>query len=196
MPGAFVEPPAARPLGVHKGYLCDGCDQEIKGVRYRCQTCHDFDLCSTCLGKNRSRAPHQPHHTLRPIPPPGACGPRTRPSPPSSRPMPATSPVVHHATCDICSAAIVGTRWRCTSCPDWDCCADCHGSVGQLHPIHAFVPITDAAVSRTLMRSIDQTVPHIGVTCDSCQRPIRGIRYKCTHEACPDFDLVRSPFSS
>ena len=198
MPGAFVEPPARGSLGVHKGYLCDGCDQEIKGIRYRCQSCHDYDLCSACFGKpGRSRAPHQPHHTVRPIQPPGACGvgsvgPRMRMTG-LSRPAPAgpAPPAVHNATCDICSASIIGTRWRCMSCPDWDCCADCYSSVGQLHPIHALVPITDAAVSRKLLRSSEATVPHFGVTCDSCQRPIRGIRFKCTHEACPDFDLVR-----
>lgn len=200
MPGAFkVEPSSAsaRPLGVHKGYLCDGCDQEIKGVRYRCANCHDFDLCDLCLGKGRSRAPHQPHHTLRPIQPPGVCvsgssfSPAFRKAPRPASTTPTPAPVVHNATCDLCDAKIIGTRWRCLSCPDFDACAACHSSLDQLHPIHAFAPITDAAISRSLVRTLEATVPHLGVTCDSCQRPIRGIRYKCTHADCPDFDLVR-----
>ena len=29
----------------HVGYLCDGCDQPIIGIRYKCAYCNDFDFC-------------------------------------------------------------------------------------------------------------------------------------------------------
>ena len=34
---------------VHAGVRCDGCGVcPIKGMRYKCNTCVDFDFCSTC----------------------------------------------------------------------------------------------------------------------------------------------------
>jgi len=34
---------------VHYGYVCDRCGmQPIKGIRYKCANCIDYDLCSAC----------------------------------------------------------------------------------------------------------------------------------------------------
>lgn len=36
---------------------CDGCDvHPIKGIRYKCSVCKDFDFCSTC--EERMSHPH------------------------------------------------------------------------------------------------------------------------------------------
>lgn len=35
---------------VHENTKCDGCDMfPLKGIRYRCKQCSDFDLCSDCF---------------------------------------------------------------------------------------------------------------------------------------------------
>ena len=39
----------------HDQISCDGCSQvPLKGIRYKCKTCEDYDLCSEC----RNRVPH------------------------------------------------------------------------------------------------------------------------------------------
>lgn len=58
---------------------------------------------------------------------------------------------VHSAYCDICRNTVVGTRWKCANCPDFDLCETCEAKhcVEPLHdkdhlflkvtrPIHAF----------------------------------------------------------
>jgi len=42
--------PVALQNQVHKPYACDGCQTPdfIKGIRYHCLDCKDFDLCGSC----------------------------------------------------------------------------------------------------------------------------------------------------
>ena len=41
-----------RKKAVHEGVGCDGCfDLPIKGPRYNCMVCKDYDLCEKCYKK-------------------------------------------------------------------------------------------------------------------------------------------------
>lgn len=63
---------AADGPAVHQGVVCDGCGKDpITGVRYKCTTCFNFDLCETCEAKKV----HDPSHPLRAISTPvNRCG--------------------------------------------------------------------------------------------------------------------------
>lgn len=46
---------------VHPNVVCDGCEGEVRGFRYKCAVCTDYDLCASCeaLGK------HAGHNMIR-----------------------------------------------------------------------------------------------------------------------------------
>lgn len=46
---------------VHDGIVCDGCEKQIQGFRYKCLQCIDYDLCANC----DARGIHEDHCMLR-----------------------------------------------------------------------------------------------------------------------------------
>lgn len=54
---------------VHSSVICDGCGvSPIRGIRYKCQVCSDFDLCESCEAKGV----HPLEHALSKIRVPGS----------------------------------------------------------------------------------------------------------------------------
>jgi len=52
---------------VHAGIVCDGCEMTpIKGTRYKCLVCADFDLCALCESEGK-----HPQHNMIKLPNPG-----------------------------------------------------------------------------------------------------------------------------
>jgi len=58
----------------HEGITCDGCNQGVYGIRYKCTVCHDYDLCSQC--EKKGEQVHSTSHPLLKIttPAPITCG--------------------------------------------------------------------------------------------------------------------------
>lgn len=53
------EPPATAAGPVHPHVMCDVCNGPVKGMRFKCTVCPDYDLCSAC-----ERAGEHPEHDM------------------------------------------------------------------------------------------------------------------------------------
>ncbi|WWC71610.1 uncharacterized protein I206_105568 [Kwoniella pini CBS 10737] len=176
----------------HRRIWCDGCEEGIRGVRYKCEQCPDYDLCGSCLPLLHSSDLHPSAHTFKAMLHRDLTE-RIKLNPEGQ----AEETVRHPATCDLCSLAIKGVRWKCLNCPDWDSCNSCAATITETHPGHSFVKLHKSSdyVTNSSVEASDN-VHHPHVVCDGCNGYIRGSRYKCMHPSCPDYDLCEACESS
>ncbi|PLW51788.1 hypothetical protein PCANC_05559 [Puccinia coronata f. sp. avenae] len=157
---------------------CDGCSQAITSFRAKCRhiECPDYDLCLKCYGGRHHLHPssHQFQTFNVAVDTGGAV-------------ISCDARKTHRARCDMCTQDICGVRWKCLDCVDWDSCEQCLPNVPAIHPFHRLVPITDSDKLHRLPAEHNKVHPNI--LCDGCDEPIQGIRYKCSHPSCPDYDL-------
>ncbi|WAR57295.1 hypothetical protein PtB15_8B342 [Puccinia triticina] len=191
---------------------CDNCLETITGFRAKCShaDCPDFDLCSNCFADYDRLTLHPSDHAFNTFQVRAdAAGAVISCDPLSTRPRTlgpraaseeihyavscrtlndrSASDKTHHARCDLCTQRISGIRWKCMDCVDWDSCEGCLKNVPAVHPFHRLVPINDP--SQLIHLPAQHLTNHPNVFCDGCDEPIRGIRYKCSHSNCPDYDL-------
>ncbi|RDB28832.1 hypothetical protein Hypma_015902 [Hypsizygus marmoreus] len=109
-------------LSVFHEATCDLCDSTIRGDRYKCTACPDFDTCSSCFTITKEQ---HPRHSFVRISHPSAFI-RRDPRP----------PCIHLARCDACGQRIHGVRYKCLhrDCPDVDLCERCEGLPIPQHP--------------------------------------------------------------
>ncbi|CAG8696247.1 9772_t:CDS:2, partial [Rhizophagus irregularis] len=122
---------ASSESALHYGIRCDCCNYTVRGMRWKCTTCEDYDLCQTC--KTKSRIHHHPDdHVFKLIP-----------HSDSSNYAPQFA--VHYGiVCKYCDKTIHGMRWKCTFCEDCNLCQDCKSKSQSIHNHpnnHAFQPI-------------------------------------------------------
>lgn len=58
-----VRDPEPEPVDptLHQGVSCDGCSSSVRGIRFKCLVCPDYDLCCDCERKDM----HQDHLMLK-----------------------------------------------------------------------------------------------------------------------------------
>jgi len=174
---------------VHEGVACDGCNvSPIKGIRYKCTVCRNFDYCEKCE-ENNVQHDHTFLKIKRPVEiynfPIRSCH---QNSDNKACHQNSDGKAVHRGvTCDGCKThPIRGIRYKCTVCHDFDYCEDCKAK--NVDHKHEFKKIEDPINHcRRNETSSDGRVLHFGVKCDGCgTKPVKGIRYKCS--VCPNFD--------
>jgi len=99
----------------------------------------------------------------------------------------------HNAVSNECKAAIVGVRYRCSMCPNYDLCDTCMAKTPIAHPAeHLFLRINHPRVPAGVFGKSGvrfssypalqnrSKIKHVGVHCFSCgTQSIVGIRYQC-----------------
>eukprot|EP00003_Mantamonas_plastica_P025215 TRINITY_DN488_c0_g1_i2.p1 TRINITY_DN488_c0_g1~~TRINITY_DN488_c0_g1_i2.p1 ORF type:complete len:468 (+),score=167.98 TRINITY_DN488_c0_g1_i2:1130-2533(+) len=107
---------------IHYRVSCNGCGANpITGIRYKCNECHDYDLCETCEGNQVSTQSHSVNHSMLKMRKSQFGNPNEQF---------AKAQVVHQGiTCDSCGVGpIVGTRYNCKECHDFDLCESCESA--------------------------------------------------------------------
>lgn len=90
---------ARRNAYVHRGCMCNACGiLPIRGIRYRCANCADFDLCETCESQGLHNKTHVFYKVRVPAPPfgPKSMQPVWYPGDPDSALRNLPSPLIRH----------------------------------------------------------------------------------------------------
>lgn len=133
----------------HEGVSCDVCGESpLRGVRYRCAMCSNFDLCDRCINGSVVAEAHDDSHLFLRIARPN--------SQISSYPIVVNRSGLQHVgiRCACCQVeGFTGFRYICQVCPDTDLCEACEfkGSHDPSHTrlkIGAEDPVGVAASSR------------------------------------------------
>jgi len=99
-------------------------------------------------------------------------------------------PVHANIRCDSCNVSpIVGVRYKCCKCYDYDLCGDCEAK-GMHSSAHVMLKINCPPPAPHRFDEQGRAI-HANVACDSCnQLPLLGTRFKCA--VCPNFDLCET----
>ncbi|XP_018576502.1 uncharacterized protein LOC108915038 [Anoplophora glabripennis] len=179
----------------HWGISCDQCKSGyIRGRRYKCYDCYDYDLCRLCYHGNK----HELSHTFLRIDSQNCAG--IILSPRLKRRGNHEQEIVHKGIhCDGCNSRnIQGIRYKCNNCYDYDLCDLCYHR-NKHHLSHSFkkidspdcVILINLPPRLTSRRNLKAGSVHEGVRCDACNLVnIHGFRYKCKN--CYNYDLCDS----
>ena len=112
---------------IHFNVLCDGCKMNpIRGNRYKCKGCPDFDFCENCYQKNKDSHGHE-FKKIEKLSIPNILEHKNKDCHKRNN--------VHMGVrCDGCGLdPITGSRFKCSICENYDLCENCEESLGFKH---------------------------------------------------------------
>ena len=122
---------------IHILVSCDGCHMcPLVGKRFKCETCPNFDFCEACYKKEKEKHGHpfkvvETNMILKQIL-----------DKVSLKPQNSEGKSIHHkVSCDGCGMnPIIGTRFKCSNCHNFDYCENCVEIYKNEHN-HKFIKI-------------------------------------------------------
>nr|XP_037280887.1 ZZ-type zinc finger-containing protein P35G2.11c-like [Rhipicephalus microplus] len=143
-----------------RGPPCNSCCRKhLPGVRWQCDVCSDYNLCSDCYASNK----HRLDHSFLRFDSPRGTGIKVSPRQQSAQ---TSSAGARHTgvNCDACGEqGILGTRWKCQLCRNYDLCTVCYNG-GRHEQEHAFLRILrpgDTAASVPPRKPFTKTQPKL-----------------------------------
>ncbi len=120
---------------IHFGYMCDGCRKNpIRGNRYKCKVCPDFDFCESCYKEQKEKHGHEFTLIERPK--------NTRRLGHKNTKYCQRGIVHKNVRCEGCGLdPLVGYRYMCTICEDYNLCENCEETNAVRHG-HPFIKVT------------------------------------------------------
>ncbi|KAJ2156363.1 hypothetical protein GGF46_005237 [Coemansia sp. RSA 552] len=178
--------------------ICDKCSKAVVGVRWTCGQCKSFDMCNDCFNLASHEHPMQPTYNCETAVHPLGCA---------------------QYTCNSCQGTVSPPVYCCLKCPDFHLCRTCiikgkackehdfaaiqatpealaKGS-GEDKPAAPAAPVLEppcSAPESPCSAGGPSGPPPFAVMCNECDRPIGGIRHKCTR--CKDYDLCDDCYRS
>ena len=119
---------------IFDGINCNGCGaKSIEGTRYKCALCKNFDYCEKCFLANCDKHTHpfiKFYHQNMKLESIKVVVKEDN-----------AKPVHYGVICDGCNKApIVGCRYKCAVCKDFDYCEECEEKLSAKHQ-HPFIKI-------------------------------------------------------
>ena len=182
-------------LEIHYNVKCDGCEMNpIKGNRYKCKNCINFDYCENCYLKNKENHKHEFVKLEKSVYGCPRFSPKNLNKENNKKKIEENKTIHYNVECDGCKMKpIIGNRYKCINCKNFDFCENCYLKNKENHK-HGFKKLEKSVYGgpRYFPKNLSENcqkkkVVHENYICDGCEmNPIVGIRYKCG--VCPDFD--------
>ncbi|KAJ2878897.1 hypothetical protein H4R27_005596 [Coemansia aciculifera] len=145
--------------------VCNECSGCITGIRHRCTRCKDYDLCDNCYRRTQTpRAEVKQQQT------------DSAQSAERSTSTEERDSAVHpHVVCDACDFPIVGVRYKCGNCFDFDLCESCESTVKH-DENHLFIKMRKYHPTPVSTPMLNGVYPHVGSWVGHAQRPRPTLR--------------------